>query len=72
MDRERKVDLKSFSKEDSDRILNEVGAKVASLINQTKDEINTLLKIYGYEASFQVNFHDLNKQTRKGRPKKAL
>lgn len=58
--RERKVNLKDFPKEEANRIADELSLKVAQMVNATKEEVNSLLKIYGYEASFVVNFHDLN------------
>ena len=76
--RERKVDLQKFPREDADRILGELSLQVANLSKTTQDQINTLLKIYGFRAEVVVNFYEMNaqpkqevKKSKRGRPKKA-
>lgn len=59
--RERKVDMNVLPHEDRGMILEELGKKVAEIANRTKNEINKLLKIYNYEASFDLNFHEIER-----------
>lgn len=70
--RERKVELDKLDKNDANRIVDELVAKVNNMALKAKEDINKLLNIYGFKAEMKLDVYNLTDKIpqKRGRKKK--
>lgn len=58
----RKVDLTKLTPEQAEQLGDQIGAKIREKVDQTVEEVNNFLKIYGMKAKMQIALEPLQEE----------